>query len=90
MFDLKISGKDVFKLSSAHYIPDTEGKKRICVVYKTHRGPSDALEISFEGYAKNDSVKVKEEYTFASLMKMFEDRRIYFSGVEFLDRQFEK
>lgn len=90
MFDVKISGTEKFKLSSAHYIEDANGEKRICVVYKTQRGPKNTLDISFEGYSKSDMVRIKEEYSFASLMKMFDDRRIYFNGVIFLDRQFEK
>ena len=90
MFEVKIGGNEKFKLSSAHYIESADGKKKICVVYKTQKGPKNALDISFEGYAKSDTVRIKEEYSFASLMKMFEDRRIYFSGVVFLDGQFEK
>jgi hypothetical protein len=90
MFDVKIMGKEKFKLSSAHYIEDAKGEKRICVIYTSAKGYKGALEIKFEGFAKSKNVMINEEYSFASLMKMFEDRRIYFAGVVFLDHQFEK
>lgn len=90
MFDIKIGGKEILKLSSAHYIEDSNGEKKICVIYVINKGPKNALEIKFEGFARSDSVNIKKEYTFATLMKKFEDRRLYFSGAIFLDNQFEK
>ena len=90
MFDIKIAGKEKFKLGKVLMAADAEGKVIICVNYCIHRGPKNSLSLTFEGFAKNESVKIKEEYSFASLMKMFDDKRIYPTGVVFLEGQFEK
>ena len=85
-----LRGKDKFKLKSVLYIEDSTGKKRMCCNYEMDRGFKNSLKIIFEGYAKHDVLRVKEEYTFKSLMNMFDDRRIFLQGVCFLDKQFEK
>jgi len=86
---ITINGKDEFKLKSVTYIEDSQGKKRMCCNYELFRGPKNSLKILFEGYAKNDVLRVKDTYTFKSLMRMFDDRRIFLQGVTFLDGQFE-
>lgn len=86
---LSLTGDDEFKLKSVVYIEDAAGKKRMCCNYEKFVGPKNSLKIVFEGYAKSDVLRVKDTYTFKSLMRMFDDRRIFLQGVLFLDGQFE-
>ena len=86
---ITINGKDEFKLQTITYIEDAKGKKRMCCNYELYHGPKNSLKITFEGYAKGDVLRVKDTYTFKSLMRMFDDRRIFLQGVTFLDGQFE-
>lgn len=86
---VEISGNDDFELDSIHYLPDADGKKRIVCNYSMLCGPKGSLKITFEGFAKDDKVRIKEKFKFKYLVKMFEDRRIYLQGVKFLDNQFE-
>lgn len=85
---ISVTGKDVFNLKSIVYVEDSAGKKRMCCNYELCRGPKNSLKILFEGYAKHDVLRVKDTYTFKSLMSMFDDRRIYLQGVCYLDNQF--
>lgn len=85
---LSLTGKDEFKLKTILYIEDKEGKKRMCCNYERFVGPKNSLSVVFEGYAKHDTLRVKDTYTFKSLMSMFDDRRIYLKGALFLDGQF--
>lgn len=87
---ITVTGKDVFKLKSIVYVEDSAGKKRMCCNYELFRGPKNSLHILFEGYAKHDVLRVKDEYSFRSLMSMFDDRRFYIQGVCYLDGQFEE
>ena len=85
---VNVKGSDEFKLKTVIYIDDAAGKKRMCCNYERFVGPKNSLSIVFEGYAKHDTLRVKETYTFKSLMSMFDDRRIYLKGALFLDDQF--
>lgn len=85
-----IKGKDKFTLSSVVYTSDAKGEQRVCCNYSMLTGPKGSLKITFEGYAIKDVVRIKKEYPFKSLLKMFDDRRIYLQGVHYLDGQFEK
>ena len=87
---VNVKGSDEFKLKTILYIEDASGKKRMCCNYERFVGPKNSLSIVFEGYAKHETLRVKETYTFKSLMSMFDDRRIYLKGALFLDEQFEK
>ena len=87
---LEIKGKEVFKLGTITRAADAEGKERMVCNYELLTGPKNSLKIVFEGYAPRDTLRVKEQYTFKSLLSMFNDRRIYLQGVIFLDGQFEK
>lgn len=87
---LSIKGNEEFKLNTITYAADSKGKERMVCNYELYRGPKNSLRIVFEGYAKSDILRVREKYTFKSLMSMFEDRRIYLQGSMFLDGQFEK
>lgn len=86
---LNINGNEVFKLHTITYGSDSKGKERMVCNYELYRGPKNSFKITFEGYARRDILRVRETYTFKSLMSMFEDRRIYLQGVLFLDGQFE-
>lgn len=86
---LNIKGTDVFKLDRVSYGCDCKGEERMVCDYKFTTGPKGSLEITFEGYAKKDTLRIKKEFTFKSLMNMFDDRRLYMKGVKFLDGQFE-
>lgn len=86
---ITVMGDEKFKLKSVVYVEDSKGQKRICCNYELLRGPKNSLHIVFEGYAKRDVLRVKDTYSFKSLMSMFDDRRIYIQGVTYLDGQFE-
>jgi len=86
---ITINGKEEFKLKSILYIEDSKGQKRMCCNYEAFRGPRNSMKIIFEGYAKNDVLRIKDTFTFKSLMRMFDDRRIFLQGVTYLDGQFE-
>lgn len=87
---LKIKGDELFTLERVSYVPDSKGVERLVCDYYLTRGPKSSLKIVFEGYAKSDILRVKKQFTFKSLMNMFDDRRIYPQGVMYLDGQFEK
>ena len=90
MHIIDIDGNDEFELESVTYLPDADGKKRIVCNYCLLCGPKGSLKITFEGFAKDDKVRIKHKFKFKILSRMFDDRRIYFQGVKFLDKQFEK
>ena len=85
---LNINGNEVFKLHTITYGADSKGKERMICNYELFRGPKNSFKITFEGYAKRDILRVRDKYTFKSLMSMFDDRRIYTQGVIFIDGQF--
>lgn len=87
---VNIKGDEVFKLHTITYGSDSKGKERMVCNYELYRGPKNSFKITFEGYAKNNILRVRDQYTFKSLMSMFEDRRIYLQGVLFLDGQFNE
>ena len=86
---LNVNGNDLFELENVTSIADANGKKRICCNYVLFKGYKNCLKITFEGYADKNTVRIKSNYKFKSLMNMFSDRRVYLQGVCFLDNQFE-
>lgn len=86
---IDIKAEDVFTLDRVSYGSDSKGEERMVCDYVMRTGVKNSLEIVFEGYAKRDVLRVKKQYKFKSLLSMFDDRRLYFKGVVFMDGQFE-
>lgn len=87
---IDIKGSEVFKLASVTIAHDSNGKERLCANYELLKGPKGSLKIVFEGYVFKNHCIIKPQYKFKSLLKMYDDRRIYLQGVHYLDGQFEK
>lgn len=88
MKPINIKGNDEFELKTVLYTEDEKGQKRLCANYVMLTGPKGSLEITFEGFAINNPLRIKPKYKFASLCRMFDDRRLYYRGVSYIDGQF--
>ena len=87
---LDIKGTDVFKLHTITRAADASGKERMVCNYELFIGPKNSLRIIFEGYVTGDSLFVTEKALYSTLLRKYNDRRIYLQGTLFLDGQFSE